>query len=242
MLFGIQWSAYADVLLHGVLTTLEFTVSGFLCAAGVGFLVAVARVSPIWPLRRLAEAYTELLKNVPMLTVMFVIYFGLGESHIKLSSFEAGTISLAASYGAYLSEIFRAALQGVSRHQREAAQAIGLGRLDTLRYVVIPQAARLALPGTGTMLVDLLKATSLLITIGGNELMTQAQLIASDTFRPLPVYVVIGLIYFVLCFPLSRLVLRLEHALQAGTPLTPARRQLFRTVRRKMGAFSTIGG
>jgi ABC-type amino acid transport system permease subunit len=97
--------------------------------------------------------------------------------------------------------------------------------------VIFPQALRLALPGTNTMLVDLLKSTSLLVTISAAELMTQAQLITSDTFRALEVYGVISAIYFAVCYPLSQALLWLERQVRAGTALSPGRRRRLRKAR-----------
>jgi ABC-type amino acid transport system permease subunit len=123
---------------------------------------------------------------------------------VKLDVFVAGALSLVLFYAAYLSEIFRAAIAGVHPGQNEAAHALGLGRGTTFGHVVLPQALRLALPGTNTMFVDLIKSTSLLVTISAAELMTQAQLIASETFRALEVYLVIAAIYFAICYPVSQ--------------------------------------
>jgi ABC-type amino acid transport system permease subunit len=150
---------------------------------------------------------------------------------VRLGAIEAGALSLVIFYAAYLSEIFRSALAGVHHGQRESAHALGLGAIDTFTYVIFPQALRLALPGTNTMLVDLLKSTSLLVTISAAELMTQAQLITSDTFRALEVYLVIAAIYFALCYPLSQALLWLERRVTAGAPLLWGRRRRLRKAR-----------
>jgi ABC-type amino acid transport system permease subunit len=100
----------------------------------------------------------------------------------------------------------------------------------------MPQALRLALPGTATMGVDLLKSTSLLVTIAAGELMSQAQLIASETFRAMEVYLVIAAIYFAVCYPVSQLLLLLERRVRAGTPLTLGRRRRVRKTRALLAA------
>jgi len=125
--------------------------------------------------------------------------------------------ALAIFYAAYLSEIFRSALVGVHAAQREAAQALGLNRWSTFAHVVFPQALRLALPGTTTMLVDLLKSTSLLTVIAAGELMAVGNSVASQTFEQMEVFLVIGAIYFALCYPLSQALLWLERRVRAGT-------------------------
>jgi polar amino acid transport system permease protein len=168
---------------------------------------------------------------VPLLAIIFLTYFGLPSAGVQLGIFEAGALSLIIFYAAYLSEIFRAAIAGVHSGQQEAAQALGLGRRTTFTHVVFPQALRIALPGTNTMLVDLLKSTSLLVTISAAELMSEGQLIASQTFRALEVYLVIAAIYFALCYPLSQLLLWFERKTRAGVPLLPRRRRRMKAIR-----------
>lgn len=230
-LFQVPWSDYRPDLLHALLRTLSFTAVSFAGAVVLGLAVALLRLGPAWPLRALAAVYTEVFKNVPLLAIIFLTYFGLASAGIRLDVFSAGCLSLVVFYGAYLSETFRAAISGVHRDQTEAGEALGLGRVGIFVHVVFPQALRLALPGTNTMLVDLLKSTSLLVTITAAELMSQGQLIASATFRALEVYLVISAIYFVVCYPLSQLLLGLERRVRAGVPLTPQRRRRLRIAR-----------
>jgi polar amino acid transport system permease protein len=216
----VPWHDYLPALRDGLLKSVEYAAAGFIGAVIVGMAIALLRTNPRRLLRLPAAIYTELFKNVPLLAIIFITYFGLASAGIRLDAFQAGTLSLIIFYGAYLSEIFRAALVGVHGGQREAAEALGLSKLTTFTQVIFPQALRLALPGTGTMFVDLLKSTSLLVVISAAELMSQAQLIASETFRALEVYIVISFIYFAVCYPLSQLLLFLERRVQAGAPLS----------------------
>lgn len=225
-IFHVNWVSYWPELWRGGLMTIEFTAASFAGSVVVGLVLALMRESHVVPIRGLARLYTEIFKNLPLLTEIFIVYFGLASLGIKFDVFEAGSISLIVFYAAYLSEIFRAGLEGVPSGQREAAYALGLSDSAVYSRVVLPQAARLALPGTTTMLVDMLKSTSLLITIAGSELMTVGQLIASQTFRAMEVYFVIGAIYFAMCFPLSQLSIRIEQKLAVGTPITPSRRRI----------------
>ncbi|WP_146359811.1 amino acid ABC transporter permease [Arthrobacter yangruifuii] len=219
-LFQVPWQDYLPALGDGLLRSLAYAAAGFVGAVAVGLAVALLRVSSRRLLRIPAAIYTELFKNIPLLAIIFITYFGLASIGIRLDAFQAGSLSLIIFYAAYLSEIFRAALLGVHTGQQEAGQALGLGPVVTFTGIIFPQALRLALPGTGTMLVDLLKSTSLLVVISAAELMSQAQLIASETFRALEVYMVISAVYFAVCYPLSQLVLRLERRIQAGAPLS----------------------
>jgi polar amino acid transport system permease protein len=230
-LFNVEWSEYAPSLWDGLLKTLEFTVAGFAGAALLGLVLALMRLSPLRLLRLPAAIYTELFKNVPLLAIIFLTYFGLVSVGVRLSVFQAGALSLIVFYASYLSEIFRSAIAGVHAGQQEAAEALGLGRRVTFSHVVFPQALRQALPGTNTMLVDLLKSTSLLVTISAAELMSQGQLIASETFRALEVYAVIAIIYFAVCYPFSQALLWFERKVRGGVPLWPQRRRRMRLVR-----------
>ena len=221
----VQWSDYTSDLADALLRTLEYTVLGFIGAVLLGLALALLRVHPSRLVRLPAVIYTELFKNIPLLAIIFLTYFGLASVGVRMDALMAGAVSLVIFYAAYLSEIFRSALGGVHPGQREGAQALGMSRMRTFRTVVLPQAVRLALPGTSTMLVDLLKSTSLLVTIAAGELMSQAQLIASETFRAMEVYLVIAALYFVVCYPLSQLLLLLERKVAAGVALTPGRRR-----------------
>ena len=223
--FQVPWSDYASNLGWGLLRTLAYTIVSFVGAAVLGLVLALMRLNRLRLVRLPAAIYTEIFKNVPLLAIIFVTYFGLPSVGIKLSVFVAGVLSLMLFCAAYLSEIFRAAIAGIHSGQNEAAQALGLGRGTTFGHVILPQALRLALPGTNTMFVDLLKSTSLLVTISAVELMTQAQLIASETFRALEVYLVIASIYFAVCYPISQCLLWLERTIQAGVPLSLGRRR-----------------
>ena len=229
--FKVPWSDYQSDLVNALVKTLEFTAAGFAGAVILGLVVALLRLGPVRAVRMGAAVYTEVFKNVPLLAIIFLTYFGLASAGLRLGVFEAGSLSLVLFYAAYLSEIFRAAIAGVHGGQREAAEALGLGRRATFAHVVLPQALRLALPGTNTMLVDLLKSTSLLVTISAAELMSQGQLIASETFRALEVYFVISVLYFALCYPVSQALLWFERQVRAGVPLLPRRRRRLRAAR-----------
>lgn len=230
-MFQVPWSDYLPALGDGLVETVWFTIIGFVGAVVVGLLLALARLSRTRLLRLPAAVYTEVFKNIPLLAIIFLTYFGLASVGLRFDVFQAGCLSLVLFYGAYLSETFRAAISGVHNGQKEAADALGLGTVRTLGDVVLPQALRLALPGTNTMLVDMLKSTSLLVTISAAELMSQGRLIASATFRALEVYLVIAALYFAICYPLSQCLLWLERRIRSGVPLSPRRRRRLRAAR-----------
>lgn len=227
-MLGVPWGNYWLNLLHGLEATLEYTIAGFVGAIVLGLVLALMRMRDGSVGARAARVFVEAFKNVPLITEIFITYFGLSSIGITLSAFAAGSLALIGHYGAYLSEIFRSAMKAVDEGQKEAGSALGMSSLGIFRKIVAPQAILVALPGTGTMLVDLLKGTSLMVTIGGAELMTQGQIITSATFRALEVYIVIGAIYFSLCFPLSSLLLYVERRLARGHPFSMRRAGLLR--------------
>ena len=232
--FKISWGEFAPALLDGLWTTVQYTIVGFIGAVVVGMLAALMRRSHIKIFKFIAAVYTEFFKNIPLLVIVFVIYFGLATSGIKLDAFSSGTIALILFYGAYLSEIFRAAMNGVDHGQTEGAQALGMKSTAIFFQVIAPQAVRLALPGMNAYLVDLLKGTSILVTIAAGELMAQGQVLAAKTFAPLEVYVVIALIYFALCYPVSQLLLWVERKVHRGDPLFPGRHRRLQKIRREL--------
>lgn len=234
LFLNISWGEFIPDLIQGLLTTLRYTAVGFIGAVVLGMIAALMRRSNVWILRFIAAVYTEFFKNIPLLVIVFVIYFGLATTGLKLDAFSSGTVALVVFYGAYLSEIFRAAMNGVDHGQTEGAQALGMKGPAIFFTVIAPQAIRLALPGMNAYLVDLLKGTSILVTIAAGELMAKGQVIAAKTFLPLEVYVVIALLYFALCYPLSQLLLWVERKVHRGDPLFPGRAKLLQKIRRKL--------
>jgi polar amino acid transport system permease protein len=225
---NLYWPALWNAALH----TLEFTVYSVLGSLLLGLVLALMKVSRSWVARMIAIVYTEIFRNSPLLVVIFVIYFGLPAIGIVMSTLVAGCLSMSLFFASYLSEIFRAGLEGVPQGQREAGYAAGLSTVAIYRHIVLPQALRLSLAATGNMIVDILKSTSLLATITGSELLTTAQTITSATFKPMQTYLLVGAIYFVMCFPLSRLVVSYETALKAGKHFSLRRRRIQRHIDR----------
>lgn len=215
------WSPWFPDIPKAAVRTLEFAGLGISGALVLGMILALLKVTESKATRWPAYAYTELFKNTPLLVIVFIYYYGLPSIGVVLDPLTAGSLALATFYAAYLSEIFRAGIEGISGGQREAGKAVGLTGTQIYRYVVLPQAMRLALPGTGNMIVDLLKSTALMSVIAGAELLAVGQNITSQTFEPMKVYLVIGAVYFSMCYPLSQLVLWSERRIRRGKQLTP---------------------
>jgi His/Glu/Gln/Arg/opine family amino acid ABC transporter permease subunit len=229
---NVDWGEYAPDILKAIFKMAQYVVISFAGGVALGLGIAQMRFSRFRIARGFSRGYMEIFRNLPLLSALFIVYFGLPQIGLTLNSFEAGVVSLILYYSAYLSEIFRGGLVGVPDTQREAAASIGLTHLETLRYVVWPQATLLALPGTTTVFVDLIKGTALLSTIAGGELMYEATIITANTFRPLEVYVVFGLIYVGLSYPVSVALSQFEKVLANGTPVTPRRYRLRREAER----------
>ena len=218
----------------------------FAGAAVLGLVLALLRLSRHRALRIPAAVYTEVFKNIPLLAIIFVSYFGLASAGLKLDVFSAGCVSLIVFYAAYLSEIFR--VRDRRRPRRSAGGVRGARPRPGQHFRVrrVPAGTALRAAGTNTMLVDLLKSTSLLVTISAAELMSEGRLITSATFRALEVYLVIAAIYFALCYPLSQGLLWLERKIRAGVPLTPKRRRRLKAApwrcwRRSVGMTDVTG-
>ncbi|WP_419865666.1 amino acid ABC transporter permease [Burkholderia latens] len=158
----------------------------------------------------LAQGYVSLMRGTPLLVQMFVVYYGLPDLGITLDPTTAGIFTLTLNAGAYLSESMRGAILGIGRGQWAAAHSLGLTHVQTLRYIVCPQALRLAVPSLGNTLVSLIKDTSLVSVITVTELLRSTQEVIAATFQPLPLYLAAAAIYWVLSTLLTRLQGRVE--------------------------------
>ncbi|MBA5983330.1 amino acid ABC transporter permease [Pseudomonas sp. MD195_PC81_125] len=208
--YGELWEATHVELLSAAWATLQLAFGALVIGLIVGLLVALARLSVSRPLRRAALIYIEVFRGTPALVQLFIVYFSLSEIGVQFSSFQAAMIGLGLNAAAYLSEIYRAGLEAVPKGQVEAAKAIGMPRLKVLHWVVLPQAIRIVLAPIGNVAISLLKDTSVASLIAAPDLMLRAQDLSSVYFMPLEIYILVGAIYFVLCYPLSLGVRLLE--------------------------------
>lgn len=201
---------YMPFLLQGALVTIQLSVLSMACAIVIGLIVAVGRLSGIRGLDWALQVYLEVWRNVPLIVQLLVIYFTLPEIGIRLPAFWAGVLGLSLNLGAYLSEVFRAAIASVDKGQRDAAISIGMTRLTAFRRVVLPQALLIAVPTLGGYFVALLKDSALVSFIAVNELLRHGTIIISSTFRSMEIYAMVAAIYFVMSFISSRAVRWLE--------------------------------
>ncbi|WP_027520593.1 amino acid ABC transporter permease [Bradyrhizobium sp. Ec3.3] len=205
-------------LLQGVLWTLRLMVLSFALAAVLALPIALARLSANGMLRLLAHLYVELVRGMPSLTLLFLIYFGLPNLGITLRAIDAAVIGLGLNGAAYVSEIYRAGILAIDSGQREAAQMIGMRHRQVLRFVILPQAVRVVLAPLGNFAIALLKDTSVASLISAPEMMLQARDLTSEYFMPLQIYVAVGVMYLLMALPLASLVRFMESRLGAGLP------------------------
>jgi len=215
----IREFALIDVyyLLLAARWTLALTGLAFFGGALVGLSIALLRVSHVAALRAIGVGYVYLVQGVPLLAWLFVFFFGIPIlAGVRVSAWIAAMVAFSIYAGAFLGEIWRGCLEAVPRQQWEAGAALGLSFAEQLRYVIVPQAVRVAIPPTVGFLVQLIKNTSLAAVIGFVELTREGQITNAATYRPFTVYMVVAAIYFAVCFPLTRLSRRLERGLRVA--------------------------
>jgi cystine transport system permease protein len=203
----------APTLLTGLGYTLIFAVASMLGGLLIGFPLAMIRILPRGMLRWPADVYVSLMRGTPLLVQIFVIYYGLPSIGISFSPLTAGVLALSLNAGAFLSESLRGAILGVDRGQWSASFSLGLTYRQTLRYVVLPQAVRIAVPAMSNTLISLIKDTSLVSVITVTELMLSTKEVIATTFRPLPLYLTAALLYWILSIGFERLQGYLERRL-----------------------------
>ena len=203
-------------LLTGVGWTIVLTACAFVLGSLAGFVVMLLRISRRRWVRRLSLAYIEVIQGTPLLILLFIIYFGLGLVGIELPALVAAAIALMINCSAFLGEIWRGCVEAVPRTQTEAAECLALTRWQSLKDVILPQAARIATAPTVGFFVQVLKNTSLASVVGFVELTRASQVINNSLYEPFLVFGIAGCLYFALCYPLSRWSRALERKLNVG--------------------------
>jgi polar amino acid transport system permease protein len=196
--------------------TLVLTVIAFALGSLVGGVFAILRLARGRTLRQAAAVYIVVIQSVPVLMVLFLSYYGLSLMGFDVPPLLAASLSLAIYVSAYLAEIWRGSIEAVPFQQWEASSSLAMTRGQQYRYVILPQALRISVPPTVGFLVQLVKNTSIVSVVGFVELSRAGQLINNATFQPFEVFGSVAVIYFLICFPLSRLSKYLEKVLHAG--------------------------
>ncbi len=198
------------VLLKGTKVTVELTVASILLGSFVGIFVALAEVySGPW-IRFLATIYERIIRSIPILVIMFIIFFGFPTVGIRFDPFFAAVLSLGIRSSAYQSQIFRGSLLAVSQGQILAAKSLGMTGTQTFFHVTLPQAARFSVAPLTNEFTIVLKDTSIAYALGVTELLREGTYIVSATYEPLIVYSMCAAIYFIITFGTNTLVSKVE--------------------------------
>jgi polar amino acid transport system permease protein len=203
-------------LLMAARWTLALTALAFIGGGLLGLLIMLLRVVPVRPVRWLAVGWIQAIQGTPLLAQLFVFFFGFAIFGYRVSPWVAAGVAFSIYASAFLAEIWRGCVEAVPRQQWEASSALGLGFGQQLRYVIVPQAFRIAIPPTVGFLVQLVKNTSLASVIGFVELTREGQITTGATFRPFTIYGIVAILYFLICFPLSQWSQRLERKLNVA--------------------------
>ncbi len=228
----------SNYLVAGLLTTLRLSIWSGILASILGLIVAMARISPSLFLQLISRTYIELMRNLPPLVIIFIFYFFIADQFLPLFDIDAfyanrpekiqklitflfadkaslvaffsALVTLAVFESAYFAEIFRAGIQSISKHQWEAASAIGLNRSRTLYLIIFPQAIRRVMPPFAGQVISLIKDSAIVSVISIQELTYQGTQLMASTYMTIEVWITIAIMYIILTFPCSLFVSWLE--------------------------------
>ena len=199
------------LLLIGAGVTIQITLLSTAIGFVIGLVVGVARISHLRPLRLLAEVYVEFFRGTPLLVQIFLFYFALPViTGQRIDPFIAAISACGINSGAYVAEIFRAGIQSVDDGQMEAGRSLGMTWLQTMRYIIVPQAFKRVIPPLGNEFIAMLKDSSLVSVIGFEELTRRGQLIIAKTYGSFEIWMSVAVIYLVMTLTISRFVAYLE--------------------------------
>ena len=197
---------FGPALAAGTLMTIKLALSALCLGLVLGLLGALAKTSPYKPLQWLGGTYSTIVRGIPELLWVLLIYFGtvnalralgeyLGVGSLELNPFAAGTIALGICFGAYATEVFRGAILAIPKGHREAGQALGMSKPRIFWRLILPQMWRIALPGLGNLFMILMKDTALVSVIGLEEIMRRSQIAVTASKEPFTFYMVAAFIY-----------------------------------------------
>ena len=223
MFFGIEWNtdggplvfawSILPILLIGMWVTIKATVLGFFIALTLGLVWAALKAAPLaivsWP----AKAFTEFVRDTPLLIQLFFLYYVLPEYGIVLPAFLTGALALGLQYSAYTSEVYRAGIEAVARGQREAARALSLKPTRTFTHIVLPQAIPRIVPALGNYLVSIMKEVPVLSVVTVLEMLNVAKIIGDRTFNYLIPLSMVGAIYLIMTLLAAGVVRYLDQTL-----------------------------
>jgi polar amino acid transport system permease protein len=209
------WDIFRNLLLASR-WTVALSLVAFIGGGLVGLALLVLRLTKMPVLDKLVGTYVQLFQGTPLLMQLFLSYFGIALFGINTSAWVAAAVALTLYTSAFLTEIWRGCVDAIPKGQWEASESLALNFKEQLRYVVLPQAVKIAVPPTVGFLVQVIKGTALASVIGFVELTKAGTMITNATFKPFLVYSCLALMYFALCFPVSLMARRLERKLNRG--------------------------
>ena len=199
------------ILLIGTLVTIKITAISVALGVVIGLVAGIARISDCKILRYIAMIYIDCLRGTPLLVQIFLIYFALPLMiGSKIDPFVAAITACSINSGAYVAEIFRSGIQSIDKGQMEAGRSLGMTWVETMRFIILPQAIKRVIPQIGNEFIALLKDSSLVSVIGFEELTRSGQLIIARTYASVTIWTCVALIYLVMTISISRLVAYLE--------------------------------
>ena len=212
------WQKYSQVFLQGLGGTLWISAVVLLAGSILGLLISLLRMSKIKPFRMIGAVYVEILRGTPILLQLYFFWIGLPKlfTSLELTDTQCILVALVINASAYISEIFRAGINAVDKGQFEAARSLGMSESHVMSRVILPQAVKNILPALGNEFISTIKGTSLASVFFVGELMTSQKTVQSATFLALESLFIVGVIYFVLSFGLSKLLNLLERRLKAS--------------------------
>ncbi len=214
MFFNVLFHS-PHMFLRATLLTLELTIVSLIIALIIGLVFALFKLSSVKPLEWISDLYVWIVRGTPLIVQIFVIYYGLTAIYV-VPAFWAATIGLAFHNGAYIAEIFRGAIQGVDKGQREAGRSLGMSSALTMRRIILPQAFKRAVPPLANQFIIALKDSSLAAFIGMQELFGVSESLASNNYTYMPYFITVSIYYLILVLILTIIVNRIERRFQAA--------------------------
>lgn len=199
------------LLLEGAVVTVKITAMSVGIGLLIGMFAGIARVSSFWPVRSAATVYVEFIRGTPLLVQLFLMYFALPIlTGVRIDPFIAAIAACGINSGAYVAEIFRAGIESIDKGQMEAGRSLGMTWVQTMRYIIVPQAFKRIIPPLGNEFIAMLKDSSLVSVIGFEELTRRGQLVIARTYGSLEIWLSVAFIYLLMTLTISRFVAYLE--------------------------------
>ena len=208
-------NGYYGLILEGAKVTILISLVALVFGFILGLIICLMKMSKFKILKWPASAYVQILRGTPLFVQIFIIYFGISFPDIGFisSDFISGAFALSINSSAYVAEIFRSGIQSVDKGQMEASRSLGLGYVDTMKYVIVPQAIKNVLPALGNEFITLVKESSIISVIGVQELMFRAGIVRTSIMKAFEPYIAAAIMYLIITTVLSWLVGLLEKKL-----------------------------